>query len=123
MNETPSLEPLDLPACPKCRGVGHIRRKLIAVSPDINSWATPGLPDQKHLIINPPGGRVTFLYGFYCDSCQSGFVSKAILAEVGLSEADILNLEIAFTDTNGPEPASVYYGPRLGRIPRNDRDA
>ncbi|MDR3400947.1 MAG: hypothetical protein P4L99_00485 [Chthoniobacter sp.] len=115
---------MNLSSCPKCRETDHVRRKLVAVSPDINSWAEPGLPGQKHLIINPPdGGRGTFLNGFYCDTCRIGFVSKAILAEVGLTEGDILDLEIAFTDTDGPDPARGYYGPRLGKTTQPNPNA
>jgi hypothetical protein len=118
MNENPSPQPVHLPPCPRCHGTDRIRRKLITVFPDVNSRATPGLPGQSHLVITPPNGRGTFLNGFYCDTCQIGFVSKSILAEVGLSKADIMNLEIHFTDTEGPDSYG-YYGPRLGNVSRN----
>ena len=117
MDDTEEIELMNPPACPGCHARERVRRKLLAISPDINSWALPPLPGQKHLVVNPPEGRGVFLDAFHCDACQRGFVTSSILAEVGLTVADILDLEIGFTDTNGPEPSSGYYGPRLGRQP------
>ena len=91
------------PHCPSCGKFVSVRRKLL-VAP----WAIePPQVGSGHLSVHqtneesPRHVRGDFINGFYCDSCESGFVTEEVLREVGLSEHEIRTERYCFTRPRG----------------------
>ncbi|MEK8034923.1 hypothetical protein AACH06_29255 [Ideonella sp. DXS29W] len=62
--------------CPTCRSSEAVSRKMYALP--------SGLGYSSSEIVGAPGSQ--FVYGFWCNSCQIGFVPNHLLDELGLDQ-------------------------------------
>src|SRR5688572_12557339 len=107
MSETIQEKRDETPACHRCGTSAMVRRKLHAIQPDINAHASPAVPLSGHVVVKAPqrwSEEQVFVHGFYCDSCSIGFWTEAVLQEVGLTAADMLE---RFSDSDDLGPDSL----------------
>ncbi len=131
MEQMPITNSAGLPTCPHCATFEQVSRKLITVSPCLNSDAKLSATDRGHIQVTASKGdcwsyelfSAIFLNGFYCSGCACGYLSKSILADVGLHRWDVLESEFPYSVFSNTimRDATDYYEPRLNLVFGNDR--
>jgi hypothetical protein len=106
---------------------------LITVTPCVNSCVKLSVLGRGHIQVAATKGHywsyepfsAIFLDGFYCSVCACGYLSEAILDDIGLREWDVVESAFpysVFSDTIMHDTAD-YYAPRLNVVFSNDRTA